>query len=149
MNIEPIVSYLRHLVVVAVLFLVEKFKLPVEGSEDLAHAIALLLVGSLTWLLVKYAPRVATTVRNTPNLILISLIGVGMCSCAGVTSGVMNTPIPATAVQRAGQDTAPIILIASGDLALAEQSPIGTVHGLYNASALASQITAIRGKSSK
>jgi hypothetical protein len=51
-------SYLRHCLVVLILFLVERYKLPVEGAEDAAHAVALAVVGTLTWLLVKYGPRV-------------------------------------------------------------------------------------------
>lgn len=54
-----ITSYLRHLIVTAVLIAVEKINLPVEGSEDAANAISLLAVGSLTWALVKYAPKIA------------------------------------------------------------------------------------------
>lgn len=54
-----ITSYLRHLIVTGVLVTIERTNLPVDGSQDAANAISLLAVGTLTWALVKYAPRVA------------------------------------------------------------------------------------------
>ena len=52
-------SYLRHLIVTAVLIAVEKVNLPVEGSEDAANAISLLVLGTGTWAIVKFAPQAA------------------------------------------------------------------------------------------
>jgi len=54
-----ITSYLRHLIVTAVLIAVEKVNLPVEGSEDAANALSLVVVGTVTWAIVKFAPEVA------------------------------------------------------------------------------------------
>ena len=52
-------SYLRHLIVTAVLIAVEKVNLPVEGSEDAANALSLLVLGTGTWAIVKCAPQAA------------------------------------------------------------------------------------------
>lgn len=65
-----ITSYIRHIIVTSLLLLIEKFKLPVEGSEDAAHAIALIAIGTLTWALVKYAPQFAKRI----GLLVITLI---------------------------------------------------------------------------
>jgi len=54
-----ITSYLRHLIVTGVLVAIERTNLPVDGSHDAANAISLLAVGSLTWAVVKYAPKIA------------------------------------------------------------------------------------------
>lgn len=58
-NMTAISSYTRHLIVTAVLLLIERAKLPIEGAEDAAHAIALLAIGTATWAVVKYAPELA------------------------------------------------------------------------------------------
>jgi len=54
-----------------------------------------------------------------------------------ISSGLTGQPIPSTAVQRTGHDTAPVVLISSADLALAEQGDPLAVHGLYDAGFLA------------
>lgn len=53
---NPITSYLRHIIVTGILLVAEKYQLPVEGMEDAAHALGLLVVGSLTWATVKFIP---------------------------------------------------------------------------------------------
>ena len=53
---NPIASYIRHILVTGILLVAEKYRLPVEGMEDAAHAIGLLVVGTLTWATVKYIP---------------------------------------------------------------------------------------------
>ena len=57
---NPIASYLRHIIVTGILLVAEKYQMPVEGMEDAAHAIGLLVVGSLTWASVKFIPSLAT-----------------------------------------------------------------------------------------
>jgi len=54
-----------------------------------------------------------------------------------ITSGLTGQPIPSTAVQRSGHDEAPIILVSSTDLAIAEAGDPAAVHGLYDAGFLA------------
>lgn len=52
-------SYLRHLIVTAILLAVEKLKLPIEGADAAADVIALAVVGTLSWWFVKYvAPKI-------------------------------------------------------------------------------------------
>lgn len=50
-----------------------------------------------------------------------------------ITSGLTGQPIPSTPVQRAGDVTAPPVLVSSSDLALAEAGDPKAVHGLYDA----------------
>lgn len=55
---NALASYLRHLIVTGILILVEKLKLPIEGADAAADAIALSVVGTLSWVIVKYvAPK--------------------------------------------------------------------------------------------
>lgn len=67
------------------------------------------------------------------------LVGM-LASCSAITSGITGQPIPSTSVQRAGHDNAPVIQIASADLALAEQGDPATIHGLYDAGMVAARI---------
>jgi hypothetical protein len=132
---NPLLSYIRHLIVTAVILAVEHLKLPVEGAEDAAHVIALGVIGTLTWAVVKYAPAFAKYLGLMVAFFAVLL----MPSCSTVSSAITGLPIPATSVQRAGQDGAPVILVSSQDLAEAEARPAGTVHGLYDAGAVASK----------
>lgn len=94
-------------------------------------------------------PKMKQSITTAAIALAAITLTLAFTSCGALNAGLSGTGIPATAVQRAGNDTAPVILVDSQDLALAEQAPEGTVHGLYNASALAAQITDARGKSSK
>jgi hypothetical protein len=80
-----ITSYLRHIIVTAFLLLVEKFRLPVEGSEDAAHAIALILIGTLTWAFVKYAPELARRLGIAALILIPALILMHSCAETPVT----------------------------------------------------------------
>ena len=54
---NALASYLRHLIVTSILIAVEKLKLPIEGADQAADVIALVVVGTLSWAVVKYAPK--------------------------------------------------------------------------------------------
>jgi hypothetical protein len=56
---NPIASYLRHIIVTGIILLIAKLKLPVEGADAFADGIALFAIGTLTWAMVKYAPALA------------------------------------------------------------------------------------------
>ena len=51
---NPLLSYLRHVIVIGVFYLVEKYKLPVEGVSEAINWIALTLVTSIAWVVAKY-----------------------------------------------------------------------------------------------
>jgi hypothetical protein len=51
---NPLQSYIRHIIVTAVIITAEKFKLPIDGAEEAVNVIALSLVGTASWLFVKY-----------------------------------------------------------------------------------------------
>ena len=76
-------SYLRHLVVTAVLLFIERAKLPVEGAEDAAHAIALLAIGTATWAIVKYAPELAKRVGLLVIPLAAALLFLPSCAESG------------------------------------------------------------------
>ena len=57
-------SYLRHLIVTGIVILVEKTKLPLEGAAEAADMIALLAVGTATWLVTKQLPVLARQGRD-------------------------------------------------------------------------------------
>jgi hypothetical protein len=54
---NALASYLRHIIVTGILIAVEKLKLPIEGADQAADVIALVVVGTLSWAVVKYAPK--------------------------------------------------------------------------------------------
>jgi uncharacterized membrane protein (DUF373 family) len=51
---NAIASYLRHIVVTGLVMLADKLALPEEGLAEAADVIALTVVGTLSWLFVKY-----------------------------------------------------------------------------------------------
>lgn len=76
-----------------------------------------------------------------PRIIALFAIAALLCltSCSALTGAITGQPIPSTPVQRAGDPSAPSILVSSADLAQAEAAPAGTVHGLYDAGYLANR----------
>lgn len=69
-----IASYLRHLIVTGLLLLVSSYQLPLAGSEEAANAIALLVLGTGTWVIVKYLPNLAKYL-GLPCALLLLLPG--------------------------------------------------------------------------
>ena len=87
-------SYIRHLLVTGILFLVEKWHLPIEGSADAANWIALSFIGTLTWVCTKYGKDLIPLLRGA-NLFLLSIalagMSLGLSSCGWpVTVGVRS-----------------------------------------------------------
>jgi len=116
----PLFSYLRHLIVVGVLLLIEKTKLPLDGAEDAAHAIALIVIASITWAIVKYAPKLAKGAGLSAILAALIIPGITSCklpeSMSGIDGGITYRD-PATGIegglvlsdgQASGKVTAPI-----------------------------------------
>lgn len=70
----------------------------------------------------------------------LSLAGFGLSSCSPVYAIATGQVPPATAVQRAGDGKAPVVMVASGDLAQAEEEAVraevlnesAPVNGLYD-----------------
>jgi hypothetical protein len=56
---NALASYLRHLIVTGLMVLVAKYRLPAEGAPEAAQALALLVAGTLTGVMVKYIPAAA------------------------------------------------------------------------------------------
>lgn len=77
---NAISSYLRHLIVTGLVVLVAKYKLPVEGSAAAADALALLALGTVTWLVIKYAPPGLAKLLGFTSAVL--LLAVATPSCA-------------------------------------------------------------------
>lgn len=73
---NAITSYFRHAVVVGVLFFVSKYKLPVDGAEELANGLALMSIGTLTWAAVKYFPDLAKRI----GLVAVLLMALPGCT---------------------------------------------------------------------
>lgn len=85
----PIASYLRHLIVTGIVFLAAKWHLPEAGLNEFAQGIALIVIGTGTWAIVKYAPH---SWRKFLGLGMIALIAGGsMSGCAGI-SATLATP---------------------------------------------------------
>ena len=81
-TMTAITSYLRHLIVTGILIVIERAKLPIEGSEDAAHAIALLVIDTLTWAIVKYAPEIAKRLGITALILIPALFILPSCTIA-------------------------------------------------------------------
>ena len=91
---NALLSYIRHVIVAVILLIVEKSSLPLEGAEDAANLIALVVTGTISWLAVKYiAPLIKFKSKTPVALIAISLCALsclGLVSCAP-TSYTVNT----------------------------------------------------------
>ncbi len=59
---NPISSYLRHLIVSVIVMLLAKYKFPLDGAAPFADAFALSILGTITWAAVKYAPNLAKAI---------------------------------------------------------------------------------------
>lgn len=95
---NAITSYLRHVIVVGVLFLVAKYKLPLEGASEMADALALAGIGTVTWLVVKYAPEFAKHIG------LLALLLVGGISCTpGQVAALRAIPVKACVITPQGR----------------------------------------------
>ena len=81
---QALTSYIRHVIVVGVLYLLAKYKLPVEGADEFANAVALVAIGSGTWLLVKYAPKFAKD---------LGLLGMALLAVLSLPSCAPGTPV--------------------------------------------------------
>ena len=88
---NALASYIRHLIVTGLVMAVEKIGLPTEGLAEGADVIALAVVGTLSWVVVKY---VAPYLKPS-TLLLIALCGIltiALPSCG--TSFSISRPLP-------------------------------------------------------
>jgi hypothetical protein len=90
-----ITSYLRHLVVTAILLFAERSKLPLEGAEDAANALALAIIGTITWAVVKYAPELAKHLGILVIPIAASILLLPSCASYPLT-GIISYRDPAS-----------------------------------------------------
>jgi hypothetical protein len=85
MNINALTSYLRHLYVTGILIVIEKLKLPIDGAQDAANYIALAIIGTITWVFVKYiAPKIKISKRL--GTALFALAEAYLLFCSEVTA---------------------------------------------------------------
>jgi hypothetical protein len=85
---NPLLSYTRHCIVVAVFYIVEKYDLPIEGSTEAIEWIALTVVTSLAWAITKYSKPIIDKMKSGVGLLIVSaLISLGFVSCS-------NAPLP-------------------------------------------------------
>jgi membrane-bound ClpP family serine protease len=75
-------SYLRHLIVTGITLLISNLKLPLEGADKFADAIALIVIGTITWAIVKYAPPGVSKFLGLSIFTLLA--GLFLNSCAGL-----------------------------------------------------------------
>lgn len=81
-------SYLRHLIVVLLLMLVQKYKLPIDGADAAANAFALIVFGTATWAVVKYLPNLAKSIG------LVCIMGASLLLLPSCATTVTTTTLP-------------------------------------------------------
>lgn len=82
------------------------------------------------------------------SILFVLLLAIFLSSCSGFIAGITGQPVATTAVQRAGQPQAPIIMVSSSDLAQAEEEAKSAeasgskkkALGLYDAGWVAEQV---------
>ena len=88
---NALASYLRHLIVTGLVMAVEKLGLPTEGLAEGADVVALAVVGTLSWLAVKYvAPYLKPS--TLPLIALCGILAIGLPSCGASFS--ISGPLP-------------------------------------------------------
>lgn len=86
----PIASYLRHLIVTGIVYLAAKWQLPEAGLNEFAQGLALIVIGSGTWAVVKYAPP---GLKKFFGLAMVGLMtGTGLTGCGYPVTGTLATP---------------------------------------------------------
>ncbi len=85
---NPIASYIRHLIVTLIVLLLVKFKFPLEGADAFADSLSLFVVATLTWAIVKYMPDLAKSI-GLLSLLLACLILLPSCV---TTEGTITAP---------------------------------------------------------
>lgn len=82
---SALASYLRHLIVVLVVLVIEKLGLPIEGAGDVANQVAAVAVATATWAVVKYVLPWFKARDIVPMLLMLLTLPflVLMTSCAG------------------------------------------------------------------
>jgi hypothetical protein len=83
---NAITSYLRHLIVTGITLAIAKMKLPMEGAEKFADAIALIVIATITWAIVKYAPPSLTKFLGLSVIALLAGFSLSSCSGFSVTA---------------------------------------------------------------
>ena len=83
---NPLLSYARHCIVIAVFYIVEKYELPMEGASEAVEWIALAVVTSATWAIAKYFKPVMEKMKGGVGLVIVSIfISLGLVSCSNGT----------------------------------------------------------------
>lgn len=107
---NALASYLRHIIVTGILIAVDKIGLPIEGASAAADIIALAVVGTVSWWVVKYlAPKIKMPKSGgTALLLLCGVLVLVLPSCSQLSqlSGTINVPLP----ERLGGGTIPITI---------------------------------------
>lgn len=88
---NALASYLRHIIVTGLVIAVEKLGLPTEGLAEGADVVALAVVGTLSWLAVKYvAPYLKPSIL--PLIALCGILTIALPSCGASFS--ISRPLP-------------------------------------------------------
>lgn len=83
---NPLLSYARHCIVIAVFYIVEKYELPMEGASEAIEWIALAVVTSATWAITKYGKPIIEKMKGGVGLLIVSVfISLGLVSCSNGT----------------------------------------------------------------
>ena len=80
-TMNPLLSYFRHVIVIGVFYLIEKYKLPTEGAEEAVTWAALIIVTSISWLVTKYGLQIFKRIKIKLGLTLIAFVCLLLPSC--------------------------------------------------------------------
>ena len=107
---NPLLSYIRHVVVIAVFHLIHKYQLPLEGAEEAVGWIAVTVVTTLSWLAAKYGLTIAKMIKaklGIVALIVVAGISVSLPSCGAdfpINIGLRSNGVEATYSSKGGLD---------------------------------------------
>lgn len=80
-----VTSYFRHLIVTSLVVLLSKYKFPVSGLDQFADSVALLAIGSASWLAVKYLPPSLLAKLGIVGALVLSCVLLQSCSTLPTT----------------------------------------------------------------
>jgi hypothetical protein len=97
---KALTSYLRHWIVAGILLWASKYGMSGTGADEMAQGVAMIILGTGTWALVKYAPALAKQFGIFPLLLMAFLLP---CCTPGQLALARAVPVKACVLTKYGE----------------------------------------------
>ena len=97
---KALTSYLRHCITAGILLWVSQHGMAGTGADEMAQGVAMVVIGTGTWALVKYAPSLAKQFGIFPLLLMAFLLP---CCTPGQLALAQAVPVKACVLTEYGE----------------------------------------------